>query len=238
MQFGRRTGRKRSHEWPAVRSYASPWSRVFRTANNHARIAEHRLATNRATGRGRRKTPRGRDQVKGWQFQALRLTASFVCRLAARCVARRPVAKSNPPSPVAAELLVNSFYKVAFGRFAEPEGLAHHIRRLQSGASAEDLAEEFVRSAEFKARHGSDQRVDALYLVALYRDGLGRHPDPKGLKGWLAEAEKGATRAEVLASFARSAEALEKISLSIRPPTCSNGLASKRAGSVASPRGR
>jgi 2-polyprenyl-3-methyl-5-hydroxy-6-metoxy-1,4-benzoquinol methylase len=78
--------------------------------------------------------------------------------------------------------------------------------------SPEDLAEEFVRSAEFKARHGSNQRVDARYLVALYRDGLGRRPDPKGLKGWLAAAEKGATRAEVLVGFALSTEALEKIS--------------------------
>ena len=71
---------------------------------------------------------------------------------------------------------------------------------------------------EIKARHGSDQQVDARYLVALYRDGLGRHPDPKGLKAWLAEAEKGATRAKALTSFASSAEALEKIALSIRPP--------------------
>jgi glycosyltransferase involved in cell wall biosynthesis/2-polyprenyl-3-methyl-5-hydroxy-6-metoxy-1,4-benzoquinol methylase len=142
----------------------------------------------------------------------LRLAASVVRRLLPRRFVRRPGAKSNTPSPVDPELLVNSFYKVAFGRFAEPEGLAHHIRRLQSGVSSEDLAEDFVRSAELKARHGSNQRVDARYLVALYRDGLGRRPDPKGLKGWLAAAEKGATRAEVLAGFALSTEALEKTS--------------------------
>jgi hypothetical protein len=110
------------------------------------------------------------------------------------------------------ELIVKSFYKLAFGRFPEPDGLAHHIRQLKSGVSPEDLAEQFARSAEFQARHGSNENVDAQYLVTLYRDGLGRSPDPGGFKNWLAETETGTTRAKVLAAFAMSAEALEKVS--------------------------
>ena len=65
----------------------------------------------------------------------LRLMASFVRRLLPARLVRRSGSKANPPLPVDPELLVNSFYKLAFGRFAEPEGLAHHIQRLQSGVS-------------------------------------------------------------------------------------------------------
>jgi glycosyltransferase involved in cell wall biosynthesis len=108
-------------------------------------------------------------------------------------------------------LLVNSFYKAAFGRLADPQGLAHRIRQLQSGVSPEDLAEELVACAEFQARHGSSQTVDKKYLTALYRAGLGRQPDPEWLANWLAAGEKGATRAKVLAAFAGSDEAMRDL---------------------------
>ena len=105
--------------------------------------------------------------------------------------------------------LVNSLYKAAFGRLAEPEGLANRIHQLQSGVSLEVLAEEFVGSPEFQTRHGTSRSVDIKYLTALYRDGLGLKPDLKYLAHWLAEGKKGATRAKVLAAIAGSAEALE-----------------------------
>src|ERR1700740_146068 len=90
--------------------------------------------------------------------------------------------------------LVNSLYKAAFGRLAEPEGLANRIHQLKSGASLEDLAEEFVGSPEFQTRHGTSRTVDIKYLTALYRDGLGLKPDLRYLAHWLAEGRKGATR--------------------------------------------
>jgi GT2 family glycosyltransferase len=105
--------------------------------------------------------------------------------------------------------LVNSLYKAAFGRLAEPEGLANRIHQLQSGVSLEVLAEEFVGSPEFQIRHGTSRSVNTKYLTALYRDGLGLKPDLKYLAHWLAEGKKGATRAKVLAAIAGSAEALE-----------------------------
>jgi hypothetical protein len=98
--------------------------------------------------------------------------------------------------------LVNSFYKAAFGRLAEPDGLATRIQQIQSGVPAEVLAEEFVSSAEFVARHGTGQTVDLSYITALYRDVLGREPDAEGLAGWLAAGAKGATRANILAAIA------------------------------------
>jgi O-antigen biosynthesis protein len=110
-------------------------------------------------------------------------------------------------------LLVNSLYRAAFGRLAEESGLAHYVHELQSGMSLESLAEDFVRSAEFRQRHGLSQEVDIRYVTALYRDGLGRPPELERLAFWLAEQEKGATRAKVLAGIAASDEALTRARL-------------------------
>jgi hypothetical protein len=105
-------------------------------------------------------------------------------------------------------LLVNSLYRPAFGRLAKESGLARHVQALQSGMSLESLAEDFLRSPEFRVRHGSSQEVDINYVTALYRDGLGRPPKLEDLAFWLAKEEKGATRAKVLARIAGSDEAL------------------------------
>ncbi|MBV9492522.1 MAG: DUF4214 domain-containing protein [Verrucomicrobia bacterium] len=107
-------------------------------------------------------------------------------------------------------VVVSALYKAAFGRQPDKAGLAGNVARLQAGTPLEVVAEDLVRSEEFQMRHGPDPRVDRKYLTALYRDGLGREPDPEGLAYWLAEGEKGATPAKVLAGLAASDEALEK----------------------------
>jgi hypothetical protein len=76
-------------------------------------------------------------------------------------------------------LLVNALYKAAFGRLAEPGGLAQRIHQLQSGVSPQVLAEELVRSPEFQARHGSSQKVDAKYITALYRAASDANPNQR-----------------------------------------------------------
>ncbi len=119
-------------------------------------------------------------------------------------------AGSNEAIRSVATLLVNSLYRTAFGRLEDENGLATHVKQLQSGVSLEALAEELAASPEFQARHGQSQRIDGEYVTALYWDGFGRKPDPEGLGHWLAEGDKGATRAKVLAAFARSDEALRR----------------------------
>ena len=108
-------------------------------------------------------------------------------------------------------LLANALYKAALGRPADPEGLAGVIQQLRSGATLEDLADNFVRSPEFQRLHGDSERVDIKYISALYRLGLGREPDLAGLAHWLTKAEEGATRTMVLAAVAGSDEATEKL---------------------------
>ena len=110
-----------------------------------------------------------------------------------------------------AVLFVTSIYKVAFGRPVDEGGLAKCVRQLLSGVSLEALAEELVASLEFQARHGSSQKVDAEFLKALYRDGLEREPEKESLAHWVAEGNKGATRAMMLVTFAGCYEALQRV---------------------------
>jgi O-antigen biosynthesis protein len=117
----------------------------------------------------------------------------------------------NPTQIGDPSLLVNSLYKAAFGRLADPTGLADCIQKLQSGVSLEALAEQIVTSVEFLTRHGSNRRVDKKYLTALHCDGLGHQPNLENLAFWLAQGEAGLTRAKVLATVAGSDEALENL---------------------------
>lgn len=120
-----------------------------------------------------------------------------------------------PPQLVDPVHFLNSLYKAALRRTAKPEEMARDIERLQSGISPETLAQELVNSEEFQNRHEFSQKVDFGFLIALYRDLLGREPDPEGLAGWLALGENGATHATVIVEFARSPEAIAKASLPV-----------------------
>jgi ubiquinone/menaquinone biosynthesis C-methylase UbiE len=93
----------------------------------------------------------------------LRVLRDAVSRTLNKVQRRSDSALKSVPGPSMTtdpSLLVNSFYRAAFGRLADPQGLAHRIQQLQSGVSPEDLAEELVASAEFQTRYGSSQTVD------------------------------------------------------------------------------
>lgn len=110
-------------------------------------------------------------------------------------------------------LLANSLYGTAFGHPMDPSSLAHFSLELEQGVSLERLAEKVASSAEFLDRHGRGQNVSVKYLYSLYGNGLGRALKLEDLATWLAEKQKGATRAQVLAAVAGSKEALEKLRL-------------------------
>jgi GT2 family glycosyltransferase len=110
-------------------------------------------------------------------------------------------------------LLVNSLYKTAFGRVADPDGLATWSHQLELGPPLEALAEQIALSAEFLSRHGPDRGIDMVYVASLYRDGLGHAPSLGNLAFWLEEGKRGAKRAKPLAVVASSEEALQRLRL-------------------------
>jgi hypothetical protein len=140
------------------------------------------------------------ERLAHWLAEGVRETT--------RAKALAAFAGSEEAKREVATLFVDSLYRTAFGRPADQSGLANCVQLLQSGSSLETLAEELVASTEFQMRHGPSQTVDAEYLAALYRDGLGRSPDEQGLAQWLAEGQKAATRAQILTAFSGSTEAI------------------------------
>lgn len=95
-------------------------------------------------------------------------------------------------------------YAAAFARDPDPAGAAFWAGVL-AGAGARPVAAAFAGSAEFAARLG-DAPDDGAFLGLLYDGVLGRAPDPGGEAYWTGRLAEGATRGDVLAAFADSAE--------------------------------
>lgn len=96
-------------------------------------------------------------------------------------------------------------YQAAFERAPDADGLAFWIDAMDGGAGVQEVARDFLASAEFTGRHG--QLSDAGFLDVLYGHVLHRAPDAAGFGFWLAALQvHHATRADVLAQFSDSAE--------------------------------
>ncbi len=116
-----------------------------------------------------------------------------------RFVDGREVLDGNDPAAQVARL-----YRAALGREPDQDGLAGWTTALQSGVPLTTVAGGFAGSAEFAGKYGA---LDAAgYVTLLYRNVLGRAPDPAGLAGWTATLARGTSRAAVLAGFSESDE--------------------------------
>ncbi len=118
-------------------------------------------------------------------------------------------------------------YKAAFNRTPEETGFGYWIDRADKGASAVQMAEAFVWSAEFQTLYGvttSDNYLvgnDIEAVVDLfYQNVLGRAPDQGGLDYYAsAIVAQDKTGGQVLAEIADSAENRTNLL-----PTIENGM--------------
>jgi Ca2+-binding RTX toxin-like protein len=105
-------------------------------------------------------------------------------------------------------------YKAAFNRTPDKGGFGYWIDRADNGASAVQMAEEFVWSSEFQTLY--DVSTTDNYLVGndveavvdlFYRNVLGRAPDAGGLEFYTSAIEdQNKTGGRVLAEIADSTE--------------------------------
>lgn len=99
-------------------------------------------------------------------------------------------------------------YQAGLGRDPDQEGLNFWIGRLQQGATLDQIARGFLGSPEFTSRFG-DALPDTEFVTRIYVNVLGRNPEQNGLDFWvsrLRDASSPATRDQVLAGIAESAE--------------------------------
>nr|WP_238940660.1 DUF4214 domain-containing protein [Pseudoroseomonas ludipueritiae] len=96
-------------------------------------------------------------------------------------------------------------YQTILGRPPDPEGLVNWVDHMQHGMSLAQAAEGFFGSQEFISRFGG--LTNEQLVVNLYREALGRQPDPAGLAHHVAALNAGASRAQIIANFVESPEA-------------------------------
>jgi Ca2+-binding RTX toxin-like protein len=94
---------------------------------------------------------------------------------------------------------VASLYHAAFGRTGEAGGVGFWFDHATEGLSLHDIAVGFTQSAEF-AHDASLSNAD--FITQLYLNTFNRTPDTGGMAYWTQQLANGATRADLLTSFA------------------------------------
>ncbi len=95
-------------------------------------------------------------------------------------------------------------YQAYFLRSPDVTGLQFWSGQLRSGRSLTDISSFFAASAEFNARYGTLDNASFIDLV--YRNVLGRAPDPAGSAFWVGRLDAGASRGSVMIGFSESTE--------------------------------
>lgn len=99
------------------------------------------------------------------------------------------------------EAAVADLYQAAFGRTADANGLKYWFDAAKAGATMTDIANGFTHSAEFQATAAATAS-DGDFIAGLYMHTFNRVADSDGVAYWTTALQSGATRAQLIASFA------------------------------------
>jgi N-acetylneuraminic acid mutarotase len=108
---------------------------------------------------------------------------------------RLDVAAGIIGSAEANALLVKTFYQQYLMRAPSPAEIQSDVLALSQGMTREQFQAVVLGSAEYTQDHGGNP--DVFYVEALYRDLLGRSPDPGGLSFYAGQLGAGASRVAV-----------------------------------------
>lgn len=95
-------------------------------------------------------------------------------------------------------------YLTTLGRQPELGGFTNWIEDLAAGLPLSIVASAFVNSPEFQNTYGPLN--DTEFVTLLYRNVLGRDPDPIGLQSWVSKLELGQPRWKIVLGFSESPE--------------------------------
>lgn len=119
-----------------------------------------------------------------------------------------------PPPPVivaprldrrTAELIVQRAFREVLDRPADPEGLrTYRDRLMHQGWTERRIIEQLQRSGEARAINPEEA------ITRMYREILGREPDPGGLANYKAKWRDGWTQGQIRADLRRSEEYRQK----------------------------
>lgn len=95
-------------------------------------------------------------------------------------------------------------YEAALDRKPDEGGLNYWVSDINKGQSLQNVAQSFYSSDEFRAQF--DSFSDADYINQLYVNVLNRSADQAGYDYWVEQLNNGLSHADILVSFAESAE--------------------------------
>ncbi|MCB0971605.1 MAG: VCBS repeat-containing protein [Acidimicrobiales bacterium] len=99
---------------------------------------------------------------------------------------------------------VARLYRAYFLRDPDPSGLDFWVARRRAGWNLIHISSSFAASSEFRTRYGSLSH--AQFVDRVYRNVLGRAPDPSGRAFWIGRLERGTPRGQVMLDFSEANE--------------------------------
>jgi uncharacterized protein YkwD len=117
------------------------------------------------------------------------------------------VASTSVQAPVSYSVAtgqVRRLYLAFFKREPDAAGSTFWVTKVTGGYPLGGIADEFVRSAEFRSTYGHLSNGQFVHLV--YQNVLGRAPDAAGYDYWIQQMSRGMGRGSVMVNFSESAE--------------------------------
>lgn len=97
-------------------------------------------------------------------------------------------------------------YQAAFNRTPDNDGLKYWINAMDNGATLQQVASGFLKSAEFQSQYGANP-TNSDFVSKLYQNVLHRAGEQSGVTYWTNELNTGhQSMAQVLAGFSESTE--------------------------------
>lgn len=119
----------------------------------------------------------------------------------------RPAEAAVDPAVVRGQ--ATRLYKAYFLREPDPAGLQFWVGRISGGMRLQDVSQFFAESDEFRQRYGS--LTNGAFVDLVYKNVLGRAPDPGGRAHWAGGLDTGKLkRGGVMIGFSESPEFVKK----------------------------
>jgi hypothetical protein len=96
-------------------------------------------------------------------------------------------------------------YFAYFTRIPDGATLQHWVAQREGGMSLGAISDAFAKSPEFQSTYGAMSNEE--FVTIVYRNVLGRDPDPGGFAHWVGQLKRSAlTRSEVMVAVSESDE--------------------------------
>jgi hypothetical protein len=121
------------------------------------------------------------------------------------CAASRVEDLLNAAAVQGAKGQIARLYFAYFGRVLDDAGLEAWVERSKAGMNLASISQAFAKTPEFQSRYGSLNNEQ--FVTLIYRNVLGRDPDPEGFASWVGQLRSAAlTRPQMVLNFSESPE--------------------------------